>query len=52
MNQQGINRTGLGTALEADEARKSNLILEAQLLREQARADGQSGGSVSRSSPA
>ena len=25
--------------LEADEARKSNLILEAQLLREQARAD-------------
>ncbi|MGH9845353.1 MAG: hypothetical protein ACREEM_42105 [Blastocatellia bacterium] len=42
MNQQpeqGINRTGLDAACEADEARKSNLILEAQLLREQARAD-------------
>ncbi len=39
MNQQGINRAGLEAAFEADEARKSNLILEAQLLREQARAD-------------
>jgi len=42
MNQQleqGIDRAGLGAAFEADEARKSNLILEAQLLREQARAD-------------
>lgn len=42
MNQQqkqAINRAGLDAAFEADEARKSNLILEAQLLREQARAD-------------
>ncbi|MGH9844467.1 MAG: hypothetical protein ACREEM_37575, partial [Blastocatellia bacterium] len=39
MNRQGINRTGLEAAFEAEEARKSNLILEAQLLREQARAD-------------
>ncbi|MGH9839394.1 MAG: hypothetical protein ACREEM_11485 [Blastocatellia bacterium] len=42
MNQQpghGINRIGLNATFEADEARKSNLILEAQLLREQARAD-------------
>jgi len=42
MNQQpgqGINRAGLGATFETDEARKSNLILEAQLLREQARAD-------------
>jgi len=42
MNQQpgqGINRVGLGAAFEADEARKSGLILEAQLLREQARDD-------------
>ncbi|MGH9833020.1 MAG: hypothetical protein ACRD9Y_08385 [Blastocatellia bacterium] len=41
MNQQqtqAINRTGLDAAFEADEARKSNLILEAQLLREQSRA--------------
>lgn len=36
MNQQqtqAINRVGQDTAFEADEARKSNLILEAQLLR-------------------
>ncbi len=36
---QGINRTGLEAAFEADEVRKSNLILEARFLREQARAD-------------
>jgi hypothetical protein len=38
MNQQparGISRQDLGAAFEADEARKSRLILEAQLLREQ-----------------
>src|SRR5438132_3535836 len=38
MNQQpirGINRQGLDAAFEADEAHKSNLILAAQLLREQ-----------------
>lgn len=42
MNQQptkAISRAGLDAAFEADEARKSKLILEAQLLREQARAD-------------
>jgi hypothetical protein len=42
MNQQpiqAISRAGLDVAFAADEARKSNLILEAQLLREQARAD-------------
>ena len=42
MNQQqtkAISRAGLGAAFEADEARKSSLILEAQLLREQARPD-------------
>jgi len=41
MNQQtqAISRAGLDAAFEADEARKSNLILEAQLLREQMRAD-------------
>lgn len=42
MNQQpakAISRAGLDAAFEADEARKSNLILEAQLLREQARTD-------------
>ncbi len=32
---QGIDRRGLDAAFEADEARKSSLILEAQLLREQ-----------------
>ena len=37
--KQAINRVGLDAAFEADEARKSNLILEAQLLREQSRAD-------------
>jgi hypothetical protein len=36
---QAINRAGLDAAFEADEARKSNLILEAQLLREQSPAD-------------
>jgi len=36
---QAINRAGLDEAFESDEARKSKLILEAQLLREQARAD-------------
>ena len=36
---QAINRAGLDATFEADEARKSNLILEAQLLREQMRAD-------------
>lgn len=38
MNQQpahGIDREGLDAAFEADEARKSDLFLEAQLLREQ-----------------
>jgi len=38
MNQQlpqGINRQGLDAAFEADEAQKSELILAAQLLREQ-----------------
>lgn len=42
MNQQqkqAINRVGLDATFEADESRKSNLILEAQLLREQSRAD-------------
>ncbi len=42
MNQketQAINRAGLDGAFEADEALKSNLILEARLLREQSRAD-------------
>lgn len=42
MNQQqaaAINCAGLDTAFETDEARKSSLILEAQLLREQARDD-------------
>lgn len=37
--KQAINRVGLDAAFEADEARKSNLILEARLLREQSRAD-------------
>ena len=38
MSQQpsrGIDRRGLDAAFEADEARKSNLLLESQLLREQ-----------------
>jgi hypothetical protein len=38
MNQQlpqGINRQGLDATFEADEARKSNLILYAQVLRQQ-----------------
>ncbi len=42
MNQQqtnAISRAGLDATFEADEARKSSLILEAQLLREQARSD-------------
>ncbi len=42
MNQQqkqAIERAGLDAAFEADEVRKSNLILEAQLLREQSQAD-------------
>ena len=42
MNQQqeqGINRAGLDAAFETDEIRKSGLILEAQLLREQTRDD-------------
>lgn len=42
MSQQqkrSINRIGLDVAFETDEAHKSNLILEAQLLREQAKAD-------------
>jgi hypothetical protein len=42
MNQQqthAISRAGLDAAFETDEARKSGLILEARLLREQARAD-------------
>jgi hypothetical protein len=37
MNQeplQGVNRQGLDAAFEAEEARKSNLLLEAQVLRE------------------
>lgn len=34
-----ISRAGLDAAFEADEARKSSLILEAQLLREQGRPD-------------
>jgi hypothetical protein len=33
--QRSIGRCGLDSAFEADEARKSSLILEAQLLREQ-----------------
>jgi len=40
MSQQparGINRQGLDAAFEADEARKSNLLLEAKLEREQSR---------------
>jgi len=42
MSQQparGISRQGLDAVFEADEVRKSNLILEAQLLREQERYD-------------
>lgn len=42
MSQQqtkAISRARLDVAFEADEARKSSLILEAQLLREQGRAD-------------
>lgn len=42
MNQQparGINRQGLDAAFDADEARKSNLILEARLLRDQQQAE-------------
>ncbi len=42
MSQQqvtAINRAGLDAAFEADEVRKSDLILEAQLLRELARDD-------------
>lgn len=42
MSQQqkrSINRIGLDVAFETDEAHKSNLILEAQLLREQTKAD-------------
>ena len=38
MNQQptrGINRQGLDATFEAEETHKSNMILEAQLLREQ-----------------
>ncbi len=38
-SSQGIIRAGLDVAFEMDEARKSNLILEARLLREQARDD-------------
>jgi hypothetical protein len=38
-SSQGIIRAGLDAAFEMDEARKSNLILEAQLLREQGRDD-------------
>jgi hypothetical protein len=36
---QGIGRAGLDAAFEADEARKSSLLLEAQLQREQGRDD-------------
>jgi len=42
MSQQlarGISRKGLDVAFEADEERKSNLILKAQLLREQEMED-------------
>lgn len=37
--KQAINREGLDASFEAEEARKSDLILEAQLSREQSRAD-------------
>ena len=42
MSQQparGISRKGLDAAFEAEEVRKSNLILEAHLLREQQKED-------------
>ncbi len=42
MNEQrvsGISRQGLDEAFEAEEARKSNLLLEAQLLRAQEQDD-------------
>jgi len=42
MSQQparGISRQGLNAAFEAEEVRKSNLILAAQLLREQEKED-------------
>jgi hypothetical protein len=42
MSQQsarGISRKGLDVSFEADEVHKSNLILEAHLLREQKQAD-------------
>lgn len=35
----GINRQGLDAAFEAEEARKSSLMLEAQLLREQGQVE-------------
>ena len=38
-SSQSISRAGLDAAFQADEARKSNLIMEAQLLREQGRDD-------------
>ncbi len=41
---QDISRAGLDAAFEADEARKSNLILEARLLREQGRDDEAAAG--------
>jgi hypothetical protein len=37
--KQAVDRVGIDAAFETDEANKSNLILEAQILREQARAD-------------
>src|SRR5205809_582651 len=43
MSQQparGISRQGLDAAFEAEEARKSRLILEARLLREQQQDEG------------
>ena len=36
----GVTRCGLGAAFEADEARKSSLILEAQRLRQQGQDEG------------
>jgi hypothetical protein len=39
-SQEGIDRHGLGPAFDAEEVRKSNLIVEAQLLSDQQQADG------------
>lgn len=36
---QGISRAGVDAAFEADEARKSTLIFEGQLLRDQSKSD-------------